>query len=94
MTDREKDLMRENADLRAVKESQDSMIKELRNRINELECVLAKHEEERECLSEAWKEGLRRNEILEAKLSFVMSSGSIPASDNACMANLIFGNHT
>lgn len=53
--------------------------KELRNRVNELECVLAKHEEERKCLSEAWKEGLRHNEILEAKLS---------------MVNLIFGNRT
>lgn len=53
--------------------------KELRDRVNELECVLAKHEEERKCLNEARKEGIRQNEILEAKLS---------------MVNLIFGNRT
>lgn len=76
MTDREKDLMRENADLRAVQESQDSTIKELRDRVSELECELAKNEEERKYLSEALKGGIRHNEILEAKLS---------------MVNLIFG---
>lgn len=79
MTDREKELMRENADLRTLQESQDSTIKELRDRVSELECELAKHEDERKYLSEALKGGIRHNEILEAKLA---------------MVNLIFGNHT
>lgn len=51
--------------------------KELRDRVNELECVLAKHEEDRKCLREAWIEGRREREILEARLA---------------MVDLIFGN--
>lgn len=77
-TDREMQLRAEKEDLAYRLEVAIGENGELRDRINELECELAKHEEERKCLTEAWKEGLRHNEILEAKLG---------------MVNLIFGNH-
>lgn len=70
-TEREMELRAEKEDLACRLEQADKENRELRDRINELECILAKDKEERKCLAEAWKEGIRQAEILNAQIEIV-----------------------